>query len=124
MAGGQRRERVANNRMRGMVIGQVPFTNANGTVFGEWHEDPRCYVVYSYGFHFPMYVWMEGQWYGNESSYSRTTSKHQSQCRPLYGKQITWLKTDALTALIEGKQWCQPHESEDEHDMCQVQHGD
>jgi|TARA_R110000764_G_scaffold38004_1_gene84171 hypothetical protein len=44
------------------------------------------YVVYSYGHHFPMYVYdyTTREWYENSEKYSPTTSKHQSQCRPRF----------------------------------------
>tara|TARA_R100001463_G_C3481018_1_gene216941 strand:- start:274 stop:717 length:444 start_codon:yes stop_codon:yes gene_type:complete len=42
------------------------------------------YVVYSYGHHFPMYIYdrQAGIWIGSRDKYSSSTSKHQSQCRP------------------------------------------
>ena len=40
------------------------------------------YVVYSYGNHFPMYVFYHVRWYRNTDKYSVTTSKHQSQAMP------------------------------------------
>jgi hypothetical protein len=46
--------------------------------------EPVRYVVYSYGTHFPMYIWDRdtGMWYGNKDKYSSTTSRHQSACHP------------------------------------------
>ena len=42
------------------------------------------YVVYSYGSHWPMFIYDEIQrrWFENEDSRSVTTSKHRSQCHP------------------------------------------
>lgn len=43
------------------------------------------YVVYSYGPHFPLFVYDPrdgGVWYENEDRYSVTTSKHRSQSHP------------------------------------------
>lgn len=118
------RERVANNRMRGMVIGKIPFTNANGTVIADWQDEPRCYVVYSYGHHFPMYVWMDDQWFGNESKYGVTTSKHQSLCCP-QANGITWLDTSALIKLTQGKSWSAlVYKRKDEDDLSEVQDAD
>lgn len=66
------------------------FTGNN--IYARWHssdadhlpERHRRYVVYSYGTHFPMYIYDEdtGMWFGNNDKYSVTTSKHQSACRP------------------------------------------
>ena len=42
------------------------------------------YVVYSYGFHFPMYAFnfKSRTWFVNKDKYSVTTSKHQNQAKP------------------------------------------
>jgi hypothetical protein len=66
------------------------FTGNN--VYGRWHssdadhlpERHRRYVVYSYGTHFPMYIYDEdtGSWFGNIDKYSVTTSRHQTTCHP------------------------------------------
>ena len=59
------------------------------------------YVVYSYGHHFPMYVYdySTREWYENSEKYSPTTSKHQSQCRPRF--EITReFNTEDLIDLI------------------------
>lgn len=66
------------------------FTGNN--VYARWHssdadhlpERHRRYVVYSYGTHFPMYIYDAdtGSWFGNSDKYSSTTSRHQSACHP------------------------------------------
>ena len=52
----------------------------------------HLYIVYSYGEHFPMYVYDDsvGMWFDNEDRYSPTTAKHQTLARP---------DTDDMTAL-------------------------
>lgn len=40
------------------------------------------YVVYSYGWHWPLYIKEGVHWYGNSDRYSITTSKHMSQFMP------------------------------------------
>ena len=65
---------------------------------------PDLYVVYSYGEHFPIYVaviYEHGivQWYRNEDKYSQSTSRHQSQARPLY-VTMEDRSTSALKRLI------------------------
>lgn len=42
----------------------------------------RYYVVYSYGEHYPMFIYVDGQWFENEDNYSPTTSKHRTQAHP------------------------------------------
>lgn len=68
------------------VMRKVEFTGNN--VYGRWLTDDDTrhswYVVYSYGTHFPMYIFDEtmGVWAGNKDKYSPTTSRHQSACCP------------------------------------------
>jgi hypothetical protein len=47
----------------------------------------KTYTVYSYGEHYPMYVYDRtvDRWYGNADKYSRTTSKHMNKLRPECG---------------------------------------
>jgi hypothetical protein len=75
---------------------------AGNSVFSEWKgRGNALYTVYSYGYHFPMYVFDEaiGEWIGNEDKYSVTTSKHQGKCRP--NNVRYWLSTEALKDLIQ-----------------------
>ena len=69
------------------------------SVFSTSNND--LYAVYSYGYHFPMYVYdfAIGEWVGNEDKYSVTTSKHQGKCRPNIVRY--WLSTEAIKDLIE-----------------------
>ena len=48
----------------------------------EWISNENMYAVYSYGYHFPIYIWVGGMWYENTDKYSMSTSKHQTQARP------------------------------------------
>lgn len=57
------------------------------------------YIVYSYGTHFPMFIFKKGEWYENSDKYSRTTSKQQNQCRPS-GVKITLKNTEEMQNLI------------------------
>jgi len=68
--------------MRQLVTNREAFKNHNKTVYAE--DRGSIYVVYSYGSHFPMYVYdnERREWYGNEDKYSSTTSRHQSHARP------------------------------------------
>lgn len=74
-----------------------------------WGQDPqtrefgelcRVYVIYSYGSHFPMYVYDEtsGEWLGNKDKYSRTTSSHQSKYRP--SEVAKWFDTTTLRDIV------------------------
>ena len=67
-----------------------------------YKEKANLYVVYSYGYHFPMYVfdYTTREWYANSDKYSPTTSKHQSQCRPRF-EIAREFNTEDLIDLIE-----------------------
>jgi hypothetical protein len=75
-------QRISNSKARTVVNSMEEFKGSN--TFAVW-ENPVCYAVYSYGKHFPMYVFdvtCSHAWFGNYDKYSSSTSKHQSQLRP------------------------------------------
>lgn len=92
--------RVANKDARNYVERRLNFQGSNtyGEGKGAWK-----YVVYSYGYHYPMFICVEDNgllhWYENKDRYSRSTSKHHSQLRP-YNGQITLLSTAEMNALL------------------------
>ena len=79
---------TSNKNAYSQVMAKEKFTASN--MFAEWitcwNDDVRneLYVVYSYGRHFPMWIWDKnvGQWIGNKEKYSRSTSRQQSQTKP------------------------------------------
>lgn len=98
--------RVSNNKARDYVNGLHEFQGSN--MFGKWldvgngrTETNLLYAVYSYGSHFPMYVWdsTEKKWIGNKDKYSRSTTRHQSQGRPS-GEIHVWYNTDDMKEVI------------------------
>ncbi len=100
-------DKVANSKCRDHVVARLPFKGSN--LWGEWVKplahDKQQYVVYSYGQHFPAYVYAEGMWFENEDKpcsyrmvYSPTTSKHMSQARPT--DKTILLSTRAMIALV------------------------
>ena len=94
--------RVNNSDMRRLVRQLEPFENNNQTVYARWFSTPHRYVVFSYGNHFPMYVWDDETscWYGNKDKYSTTTSRHQGQCHP-GSSNIVWMDTHDLRNVAE-----------------------
>ena len=72
--------RIANRNARLYVETLTPFIGSN--LFAEFRTDR--YVVYSYGSHFPLFIYsrLTNRWYANSDRYSQTTSKHRSQCYP------------------------------------------
>ena len=66
-------------------------------------ESPPTYTVYSYGNHYPMYVYdyEACQWYGNADKSTRTTERHKNLVRPYSVAQ--WVDTETLRNIsIEG----------------------
>lgn len=82
----------SSNKNAGVHIKSLtPFKGSN--LFAEYNAPQgdcltHRYVVYSYGYHFPMFIaeWTDDstpQWYENADKYSRSTSKQFSQLHPL-----------------------------------------
>jgi hypothetical protein len=92
--------RIANQDARYYVLRKEAFMGSN--MFGSVYEGGatgKVYVVHSYGTHFPMYLfdYQAGYWIGNTDKYSRTTTRHQSQARPLNIHK--WVDTSTLIAI-------------------------
>lgn len=88
----------SSNRKAGQyVTNREPFKGSN--TWGKWIKN--LYVVYSYGRHFPMYIWDNslGVWFGNEDKYSRSTTRHQGYLRPTTS-YISYYNTEALRKLV------------------------
>ena len=70
--------RIANTNAKDYVRSRIPFQGNN--LFGE--SIRNGYAVYSYGYHFPLFVYslIDRSWNGNSDKYSSSTSKHGSQC--------------------------------------------
>lgn len=102
-------KRVTNKEAASLTQRREIFETVNQTIFSRrlrgydiGHGDyaDKVYVVYSYGDHFPMYVYDygTGQWYGNANKYSVTTSRHQTLTRPDVVSR--WFGTDELRRII------------------------
>ena len=72
----QRNAFIASN-----IYARYITTNADGTKL-----DTCRYAVFSYGAHFPMYIYEGGHWYANIDKFSPSTSRHQSQANPCTGQ--------------------------------------
>lgn len=79
--------KVANGKCREYVRNRKEFTGNN--LFARVRHvpltDESLYVVYSYGEHYPLFIYhyATDTWFENEDRYSVTTSKHRSQAHPL-----------------------------------------
>lgn len=73
---------IANKNARPYVQARKPFRGSNTEAV--WHGASRRYVVYSYGVHWPLFIYDEAQgvWFENAGKYSQSTSRQHSQLHP------------------------------------------
>ncbi len=96
---------IANGKAREHVEQRKPFRGSN--LWGEWAEyggEVRRYVVYSYRYTFPLFVYdqIADQWYENNTQFSNTTTRHRSQCRPHGVETIKLCVADMEIVAREG----------------------
>lgn len=87
--------KTANWKARSLVQNLEEF-NGNNT-FGE--HIGHAYAVFSYGYHWPLFVFIAGKWYENAGRYSVTTSKHRSQLHPLAETELR--SVDDLKMMLQ-----------------------
>ena len=100
--------KVANGDCRPLVQEHKPFRGSNmfAMTFNRGFDNER-YVVYSWGEHFPMFIYTNGCWFENEDKFSRSTTKHQTQAhprRPTILLSTYWMKilaTDGYHAIAK-----------------------
>lgn len=71
-------KKVSNFACRPLVINRSEFKANN--IFAE--NKNGIYTVYSYGYHWPLFAFINGQWYENSDKYSVTTTKHRNNVHP------------------------------------------
>ena len=99
---------VTNKEAVNLVRRKVEFKGLN--IFAEIQNPVNGtmrYVVYSYGYHFPMYIaeWQVGDrdnatWYENADKFSQSTSRQQSLLRPT--TDTIKLRTDDMKSVALG----------------------
>lgn len=101
--------RINGRQCRSYVKKREPFRNSNGQLYAVWtaagvaYADTPVgmrYVVYSYGEHWPLFIWddLTQRWYANSEKYGTTTSRHHSQAHP-HVDDVTHLSTYAMRVL-------------------------
>ena len=85
-----------NNNSREYTTNKESFEGSN--LYAK--DIKECYVVFSYGLHFPLYIFKEGIWYENEDKCSATTRKHKLQSRPYTDKEFILKSTKEMTELL------------------------
>ena len=75
--------RINGRKCRPFVQDRKAFQNSNGQLYAKW-ETPDLYVVYSYGDHWPLFMWAgrTDTWYQNADKFSPTTSRHRTYAHP------------------------------------------
>ena len=106
--------KVSNTNARGYVQNLKEFYGSN--TFAQWETSmgiPAArYVVYSYGQHWPMFIYdvQTERWFENASKFSVSTSKQHSQMHPrpdvpttlLHVEDMCKVAADGAVALIKG----------------------
>jgi hypothetical protein len=96
--------KIANRDAREYVLQRKPFDGSNlyarQRTLVTSDDTVTWYTVYSYGEHYPMFIHINGHWFENDDGYSRTTSKHRSQCYP-HGSDTFPLSTQWMKVLAE-----------------------
>ena len=87
--------RISNRDASNYVRRRQEFKGSNlfGTSLGE------RYVVYSYGAHWPLFVYDSGVWYENQDKYSQSTSRHLKQAHP--AAATTKLPVNQMLSIAE-----------------------
>lgn len=77
-------KRVSNKHCRPFVQERIPFRGSN--LYAEWiptvTEGDERYVVYSYGIHWPLFIYTNGCWFENEQRHSLSTAIHRTHAHP------------------------------------------
>lgn len=91
-----KKNKIFNKDAGEYVNNKVHFTGSN--MFAVW--EGHTYVVYSFGTHFPMYVYdqVSNMWIGNKDKYSPSTSKQQTQTKPNHVDK--WVDTESLKSIV------------------------
>ena len=90
-------KRVSNKNCRSLVQQRIPFKGSN--LYGitrEQSTDNERYVVYSYGEHWPLFIYTQGCWFENEERHSQSTTIHRSHSHPHCPTVLLsthWMKT-------------------------------
>jgi hypothetical protein len=95
-------ERINNRDSAKYVSYKQEFQGSNMYAIHLEGKNKHTYVVYSYGPHWPMWVYDYGtrEWYGMLDKFSRTTSKQQGQSHPdVPNDSIHWYGEDMMIKI-------------------------
>jgi|TARA_R100000501_G_C2620416_1_gene113672 hypothetical protein len=89
-------QRTTNRNCRSHVDNRTPFKGSHLSA----RYSSGVYVVYSYGW-WPIYAYIEGQWYGHKEGYSHSTAVHKTHAYPS-GNIIMLEGVEELRKMIDG----------------------
>lgn len=95
-------ERINNRNSSRYVSYLKEFRGSNMYAVHLHGNNKHTYVVYSYGPHWPMWVYDYGtrEWYGMADKYSSSTSKQQGQSHPnVLDDEIHWYGEDMMIKI-------------------------
>lgn len=95
-------KRVSNKGCGALVAKRIPFQGSNLFATNVIDTDQlTVYVVYSYGHHFPMYIYDSDvdQWFANKDKYSSSTTRQQSHAYPHGVTAVHYLDTNDMRTL-------------------------
>jgi hypothetical protein len=106
-----KQRRTPNNSAYEYSVGKIPFKGSN--IEGFWDVNDKnqwYYVIESYGW-YPVYLFINNQWYKVSNSYSSSTSKQMAGANPIrrYGydqnikQQIITVTPDEIKSIRDGK---------------------
>jgi hypothetical protein len=91
-------KRITLRHVPANVASRTEF-DCNGTLYSV--DVDGKYIIYSYGKHFPVAVYIKGHWYVNQDRFSQSTSRHQHMVRMgLIGENQTGVDTPTIKAMV------------------------
>ena len=98
---GARPKRVTNRKCESLVQDKLPFRGSN--MYGEWKSplpttEPPVYVVYSWGEHFPLYIYepTKDEWFINTDGTTNSSIQHRWDAQL---KDVSYLPLDCDTMI-------------------------
>jgi len=98
---------IVRNKQDFNVNPRTGLASSRDNLYGYWVRNPKTnlsdrYLVFSYGPHWPLFIWIEDdqRWYGNSEKRSQTTTRHLRTCQPAPDNQIIWLDRWCMLRLV------------------------
>jgi len=88
---GKRTTLENDSEAKHFVRARREFTASKRRMFGR-HSHNGLYTVFSWGTHWPLYIYDESvdQWYGCNEKHTVSTNRHAKVCQPVHNEDIEW----------------------------------